>query len=234
MYDIAYFFRNKYIVSIEKNDELSFVIRTTQADIDFEKCLAEREAIRRGYSQKFYFPGYLEAIAINRHIATNMLAYDTFLMHGSVIAKDGVAYMFTACSGVGKSTRTRLWLNLYPSSFVINGDKPLIKITDTEAIACGTPWCGKEGLNTDVMLPLKVIFLLERTDEGEESSIEEICFEKGFPILLQQTYRPENPELLRKTLFLLKALNRKVKIYRFRSEPTEESVRMAYEVARPS
>ena len=158
---------------------------------------------------------------------------DTFLMHGSVVALDNQAYMFTAPSGVGKTTRTRLWLDLYPDSIVVNGDKPLIKITSTEAIACGTPWCGKEGWNTNTMVPLRAIFLLERADEGEESSCEEISLGKAFPFLLQQTHRPEDPDLMRKTLSLLKSLEGKVKIYRFRSTPTEDSVRLAYETARP-
>ena len=232
IYNITYFFRNKYIVRNDSNEQLSFFIRTSQADIDFEKHIEEQEATRRGFNQSFYYPSYLEAIAVNRLIATNMLSFDTFLMHGSVVALDNQAYMFTAPSGTGKTTRTRIFRELYPNSFVVNGDKPLIKITPNEAFACGTPWCGKEGWNTDTMVPLKAIFLLERADEGEKSFIEEVSLGKAFPFLLQQTYRPEDPDLMRKTLYLLKSLNGKVKIYKYRSTPTEESVRLAYEMAK--
>ncbi|MDD7517902.1 hypothetical protein [Ruminococcus flavefaciens] len=35
--------------------------------------------------------------------------YDTVLFHGSVIAVDGHGFLFTAKSGTGKSTHTRLW-----------------------------------------------------------------------------------------------------------------------------
>ena len=35
--------------------------------------------------------------------------YDTVLFHVSVIAVDGHGFLFTAKSGTGKSTHTRLW-----------------------------------------------------------------------------------------------------------------------------
>ena len=176
---------------------------------------------------------YIESIIIQRKMANSMLSFNGFLMHGSVVAKDGYAYMFTAPSGIGKTTRTRLWLDAYPSSIVVNGDKPIIKIGATDVYACGTPWCGKEGWNTNTMVPLRAVFLLERAEKEEKSSIEEIHLGKALPFLLQQIHRPEDPELMRKTLQLLKALEGKVKIYKFRSTPTEESVRLAYEIAKP-
>ena len=174
--------------------------------------------------------GYIESTIIQRKLANAMLFFNSFLLHGSVIAKDGYAYVFTAPSGIGKTTRTRLWLDTYPGSVVVNGDKPIIKISDTEVYACGTPWCGKEGWNTNTMVPLRAVFLLER---AEKSSIEEVNLGKALPFLLQQIHRPEDPDQMRKTLQLLKALEGKVRIYKFRSTPTEESVRLAYETAKP-
>ena len=179
-----------------------------------------------------YNYGCLEPfVALNR-IADEMISFHTILMHGAVVALDNQAYMFTASSGVGKTTRTRIFLELYPEAIVVNGDKPFIRITSKEAIACGSPWCGKEGWNTNTMVPLRAIFLLERAGNGEESCIEEISLGKAFPFLFQQTYSPEDPNLIRKTLQLLKALEGKVRIYRFRSTPTKNSVRLAYETAR--
>lgn len=182
---------------------------------------------------KSHDPRLLEILYVHRAVANAMLSFDTLLMHGSVVSIDNNAYMFVAPSGIGKTTRTKLWLELYPSSIVINGDKPLIKITASSAIACGTPWCGKEGWNTNATVPLKAVFLLERTDKEGDSSIEEVSLEKGFPLLLQQTYCPNRADLMKKTLLLLQSLKGKVKIYKFRSSPTKESVRLAYETAKP-
>ena len=162
-----------------------------------------------------------------------VIPYGILMMHGAVVATNNQAYMFTAPSGVGKSTRAKIWLKEFSESFVVNGDKPLIKFTNNEILACGTPWCGNEGWNVNTTVPLRAIFLLERAEEGEQSSIEEVSLGKAFPFLLQQTYRPEDPDLMKQTLSLMKELEDKVKIYKYRSTPTKESIHLAYETARP-
>lgn len=171
----------------------------------------------------------MEPFVVHKKIALIMPHYNTFLMHGSVVAKDGYAYMFTALSGVGKTTRTRLWLEKYPDSIVVNGDKPLIRIEDERVIACGTPWCGKEGLNSNNMIPLKAIFLLERVNEREKDSVKEINIASAFPFLLQQTFRSNNTDVNKKIIKLLREMEGKVRFYRFRSAPTIDAVQLAYE-----
>ena len=168
-----------------------------------------------------------------RKIANYMPYFNTVLMHGAVVAKNNSAYMFMAPSGTGKTTRVKLWLKEYEDSIVINGDKPFIIIKDTCAMACGSPWCGKEGWNTNKVVPLRAIFLLERANEFEESRIEEISIARAFPTLLQQTYRPKDINTMRMTLTLLKSLQGKVKFYHFYSKPTLESIRLAHEISKP-
>lgn len=179
-------------------------IKIRKEDVAFERAEAKDKAPKND--------GYLETLAVYRKICENMISYDTFLMHGAVIALDQKAYMFTAESGTGKTTHIKKWLNNLKNAFVVNGDKPLIQVTESQVIACGTPWSGKEGMNTNTMTPLKAIVLMER---GENNSMEEISFGKAFPILLQQTYRPNEIEQMKKTLKLLMQLNGKVLFYKF-------------------
>ena len=54
-------------------------------------------------------------------------------MHGAVIRYKGKAYLFTAPSGTGKTTHIRQWLKKAEGTFVVNGDKPLIKVENTLA-----------------------------------------------------------------------------------------------------
>lgn len=222
-----------YIVTDNTSVSPDLVISIDEEDIAEE--ISSSDVINSCINKEIdtQYLSYLESVVAYRKIVEALLSYDVLLLHGSIVATDGAGYMFTAPSGVGKTMRTRLWLDLLPSSIVVNGDKPLIKIADDKAIACGTPWCGKEGMNTNAMVPLRAIFLLERADGDKESEIEEIGLDEAFPFLLQQAHRPEDPELLRRTLTLLKFLAGKVKLYRFRSAPTRESVRLAYETARP-
>lgn len=234
LYCNAFFGFSKYL-SFSSTPDIKIVI--SQGDIEKERLYHPEIKSPDIYIDNenvavTYDYGCLEPFVALKQLANSVIPFDTFLMHGSVVALDNQAYMFTAPSGVGKTTRTKLFLDLYPGSVVVNGDKPLIKVAPTQVIACGTPWCGKEGWNTNTMVPLRAIFLLERAGEGEESSIEEVSLGKAFPFLLQQTHRPENPDLMRKTLTLLKSLEGKVKIYKFRSTPTEESVLLAYETAK--
>lgn len=198
---------------------------------DFPIIEESEESYEGVATTRFY--GGAESLFVLRKISEKMLSFNIFLMHGAVVAFDNNAYMFTAPSGVGKTTRIKLWCDLFPESIVVNGDKPLIKIDKTQAIACGTPWCGKEGWNTNTMVSLRAIFLLERVEDGEEDSIEEVPFKKAFPRLLSQVYCPKDPELMKKTIFLLKSLDGKVKFYSFHSSPTRRSVQLAYEIAKP-
>ena len=156
--------------------------------------------------------GYMELLAVYRKICEAMLDYDTFLMHGAVVASGDYAYMFTAESGTGKTTHIRKWIRNIEDAYVVNGDKPLIRMTETQAIACGTPWCGKEKMNTNIMVPVKTIVLMER---GEHNKISEITYSEAFATLLQQTYRPNDPEKLRKTLSLLLRMKGLVRFYKF-------------------
>ena len=181
----------------------------------------------------YYDPGYLECFAVHRKICEAMPELGTFMMHGAVVAYDGFAYMFTAPSGVGKSTRVKLWLQEYPGSYVINGDKPFLKVLDHSVVAYGSPWCGKEHWNTNIGLPLQAIFILERAAGEEENSLQELSLEQAYSAILKQTYQPRNQKALVETLRLLCNLEGKVRLFQLKSEPTIEGIRLAYEGARP-
>lgn len=181
----------------------------------------------------FFDPGYLESFAVQRKICEAMPLFGAFLMHGTVVAMNGRGYMFTAPSGTGKTTRAKIWLEEYPDSFIVNGDKPLLGITDNDVIAYGTPWCGKEHWNANIGVPLQAIYILERTAPGEDNSIKEIEMTDAFDILVKHAYMPEDTRAMINTISLLKSLEGKVKIYLFRSAPTKEAVHLAFNTACP-
>ena len=185
----------------------------------------EAETARQG--QGIISPARLETSAVLRRIAAAMPRYDTFLMHGAVISTAGQGYMITAPSGTGKSTRARLWAEHIPDSLIVNGDKPFLRVGEDGVTAFGTPWCGKEGWNVNTSVPLRAIFILERSENG--NCVERLSFGEAFPAILRQTYWPDGADERRKTLDLLQAMASSVNIYRFRSEPTPEAVRLAYE-----
>lgn len=156
--------------------------------------------------------GSLEGNLIHRLVAEAMLEYNTFLMHGAVVSVDGAAYLFSGRSGTGKTTHIKKWIDNAAGSFIVNGDKPLIAVKPEGVFACGTPWRGKEYFGENTIVPLRSIVLMER---NEENIITEISFKTAFPKLLEQTYRPDNDQKMRKTLDLLNRLKGKVSFYHF-------------------
>lgn len=198
------------------------------AEVDMEiqstRELIEREG-REAEPGGRLSASYLETLAVYRQIAEKMLDHNTFLMHGSVVAAEGRAFMFTAAQGVGKTTRTRAWLGQLEHSFVINGDKPLIRVAEKEVIAYGSPWAGKEGLNTNQSLPLKAIFFLER---AENTSLQKLSFSEAFPRLLRQAYRSQKAEQAIKGLSLLKKMEDKTDFYLYRSSLKDLDMKWLY------
>lgn len=181
-----------------------------EISITDEDIAVERREDQREYPSRR--DGYLETIAVYRKICEEMLAYDTFLMHGAVVAANNSAFMFTAPSGTGKTTHIKKWVEQIDGAFVVNGDKPLLKISDAQVLACGTPWCGKESLGQNAIVPLKAIVMMER---GENNVIEEIVYRQAYSFLLQQTYWPSEADKKKKTLELLSKLNGRVRFFRF-------------------
>ena len=203
-----------------------FLIRTSQADIEFEREKSARENIAEGHKIINYSDGYLEGLAIYRKISERMPAYDTFLFHGSAVAVDGVSYMFIAPSGTGKSTHAKLWCDLLGNkAIMINDDKPFIKITQNEAIVYGTPFNGKHRRGNNISAPLKAICILERS---ESNHIHKITANEDYTKLLQQTYRPLNPLALTKTLKLLDKLMKRVEFYYLYCNMNIEAAQISY------
>lgn len=197
-------------------------------DADFTVSLDEAYIAREIEEEirgNFTFPPYYsEYLAIYRYIATKMLEYDGFLMHGSAIAKDGRAYLFCAPSGTGKSTHTRLWRETFPDCIMVNDDKPIIKKENGGFLACGTPWSGKHDLDTNVQVPLKGIVILAR---GEENRIERVKPETVLGLLFNQIYRPSDNEAYLKTIDLVGEMLSSCPVYKLYCNMDKEAAEVA-------
>lgn len=170
---------------------------------------------------------YLEVIALLRKVAEGLLGYDTLLFHGSCIAVDGEAYLFTAPSGTGKSTHTRLWRELLGGRAVmVNDDKPFLQVMEDRILAWGSPWNGKHRLSTNTSMPLRAICILER---GVENSIRQIPTREALTSLFQQSARPRDIAQIPRYMDLLDRLAQNVTFYRMRCNMAPEAARLAFE-----
>ncbi len=224
LYESTKKFCKEYLVDCEPE---SFSVKVEQADIDAEREKSDRERELEGLAPFVPSDPYLETLALYRKIADNLIDYDVILFHGSSLAMDGNGYIFTAKSGTGKSTHTRLWRQVFGDRVeMVNDDKPLIKVDANGAVVYGTPWCGKHCLGNNTSAPLYAIVSLER---GKENLIRKTDSRSIFPKLLKQTYRTQNPIRLQKTLMLLDMLSRNVGVFELECNMDPEAATVAYE-----
>ncbi|MCQ2426095.1 MAG: hypothetical protein MJ070_08105 [Lachnospiraceae bacterium] len=210
----------------ETDRKPSFTVTTTEADIDAE----ERKSISECAYEGIPYPGFsraeLENTAIYRKIAAKLPEYDALVFHGSAVAVGEEAVLFTACSGTGKTTHTRLWLKNIPGSYVVNGDKPVLRVTEGNVLVCGTPWMGKECLGCAKDVTLKALCFLNR---GAENRIEKTTLSAVLPRLIGQAYRPADRALISQTVRLLDRIGRNVGLYELFCNMEDEAARVSYE-----
>ena len=204
----------------------SFEVAVTPADIAYERQRSARADELEGAAVREHADPYLETLAVYRKLAQLLVQDDILLMHGAVVAVDGQAYLFTAKSGTGKTTHTRLWMRQFGDRAVmVNGDKPLLHITSEGVTVYGTPWDGKEHLSTNTSCPLKALCILTRS---ETNHIERISKKEALPMLCQQSYRPCSPIGAQKMLALVDRLGSSVPLSRLGCNMAPEAALVAY------
>ena len=113
--------------------------------------------------------GAAEEFAYAGKFCKSIIKYNAMLIHSSAIEYKGKAYLFSADSGVGKSTHTALWRKAFGNEVkMINDDKPVVRMIDGKAIVYGTPFDGGSGIANNISVPLGAVVFIER---GENNSI---------------------------------------------------------------
>ena len=202
LYDQVLYQCKDYLTTNDPDEEITI----TLDDINNEKNELKR-VLRRSPKDP-----EIEMYAVRRKVSESILDYNGFQIHGAAVAIDNQGYIFTADSGTGKTTHIKLWLSNHPNAYVVNGDHPIVKI-EKNIMVYGSPWCGKEGMNTNAAVCLKAIVLMERS---KENSIAEISMNEALVELIRQIYKPLDTIKMKKTLQLLSSLNGKVKFYKFK------------------
>ena len=126
-YDTTLKFCADYLT--DEDEDIS--VSVSEGDVLAEKIKSDRERELEGLPAWDPPLPYLETLALYRKIAEGLVSFGIILFHGSAIAVDGEVYLFTAKSGTGKSTHTRLWSELFGDRCVmINYYKRLISLND--------------------------------------------------------------------------------------------------------
>ena len=160
-----------------------------------------------------------------------LVKHDGFYLHASAVALENRAYLFSAPPGTGKSTHTRLWQNIFgPEAEVFNDDKPALRRLDGTWYAYGTPWCGKDGINSNRKVPLCGICYLK---QAQENRIRRLTQQEAVQRILSQTiFRFEDASMLNAMLSSLDRLVREIPVYELENRPEHSAAHLSYETMR--
>ncbi len=167
----------------------------------------------------------IEYIYMGSEFYNALIHFNGMLLHSSCVVYNGEAYLFSAPCGTGKSTHTQIWLKRFKDAYILNDDKPAIRITENGIYAFGTPFSGKTNLNVNAGVPIKGICVLER---GSVNQIEPIAADDALFNILNQTVRPASEEVMDKLLATLDSVLRGVAVYRLRCNMELDAAETAY------
>ena len=202
--------------------EPEFFVEVMPEDLLEQQRLLDIEADEEGLRRRKFTEPFLERTAIQEKIARKLLERNTLLLHGSTVAVDGQAYLFTAPCGTGKSTHTRLWREVFGERAVmVNDDKAFLALTPEGVLAYGSPWTGKHGIGNNVCVFLKGICFLQR---GAENEIHRAEPENCIPELIHQCYLPQE-----RYLPLVQQLAQQVPLWEMTCTKDPQAAQVAYE-----
>ena len=196
--------------------EADFVIRISDEMLEKEhKAMPENSL------------SYTENIAVCRAVCNAAAERGAVLLHAATVKVGDKAYAFSAPSGTGKSTHIRLWKEVHGDKVeVLNGDKPILRERNGALIAYGTPWCGKEGWQTNAKAPLAALCFLERACEN---SIRRLAPAEALDRVFLQLLKPEGAHGVAETLAFADRLIKTVPIYLLSCNISPDAARLSYE-----
>lgn len=187
------------------------------------------------YRPEYYDPGIgkeeLEYIESGRLYHAGIMRYNGLYLHASAVEYEGRAYLFSAPSGTGKSTHTRLWQQCFgESAQVFNDDKPSLRRLENTWYAYGTPWCGKDHINLNRKVPVAGICFLK---QASENRIRHLSKQEAVNKILSQTIRKfQSGEQLDLLLGNLDQLVREIPFFELENLPVPEAAELSYETMR--
>ncbi len=103
-------------------------------------------------------------------------------LHTAALHIGGRIWLFSGCSGAGKSTFSRLWLDR-TDAHVVNDDRMIVRQNEPGPVftAYGTPWPGELGIALNESAPLGGICFLHKSAQTE---IRPITPQQALPQLL--------------------------------------------------
>lgn len=230
---------------IKKPSEQSgYYIYTTESDFSTILALADvnndwQNAILtcRDFTNKNPNESYSKQTWVYAHVMMgvifryNLIHFNGLVIHSSTIKYKGKGIMFSAPSGIGKSTHVKLWQKYIGDEVVVlNDDTPAVRMIDNKPYVYGTPWSGSSFIHCNDNAPLEAIVILE---QAQENSICRISNLESITKLMPRVFLPYfDQDMLSKTMTIFEKVISRVPVYLLKCRPDEEAVAMVHKCVR--
>ncbi len=160
---------------------------------------------------------FTSLLALERHISPR----GYLILHCAYLCYHGKAILFSAPSGVGKSTQAELWRK-YRLATIINGDRALLGKNGTAWAAHGWPVCGSSEICCNKTAPIRAIVMLS---QGNTNQIRRITPVQAFTELYGQiTVNRWNSGIVTQATDQLEDLINRIPVYHLSCTISEEAV----------
>ncbi|MBE6779418.1 MAG: hypothetical protein E7545_00430 [Ruminococcaceae bacterium] len=156
-----------------------------------------------------------------------LLNFDGVFLHASAVVYNDRAYLFSAPCGTGKSTHTSLWLELLGDrAYILNDDKPAIRVLGDGIYAYGTPFSGKHDISVPKAVKLGGVCFISR---GEEDKVSRMENREAVLKMYHASLRKIDEQQLDKELEVLQKIAMNIPVYKMECTPTLNAARVAVE-----
>ncbi|MFZ3102545.1 MAG: hypothetical protein WA131_08360 [Desulfitobacteriaceae bacterium] len=215
-----------YIYSAEADHGSILVL----ADIDIEwrtviiTCRDfSNKSSEESYSKQTWVFAHVMMGVIYRY---NLMYRDGIVIHSSALKYEDKAIIFSAPSGTGKSTHTKLWQKHMNNVKILNDDSPAVCIIEDKPYIFGTPWSGSSLINSNDSAPLEAIVILE---QAQNNRIHRIKDQEAILRLLPRVFLPYfDQTLMDKSISIFEKIISAVPVYLLQCRPDKEAMEMVY------
>lgn len=188
------------------------------------------------YRHATYYQGYPDeenhiytfVAPVNMAIQCSLVMQGYLVIHAAAIEENGKGVLFSADSGVGKSTRARLWTDEYGASF-ISGDRPIIDPVRGRVL--GAPWDGKEKIYRNIDVPITAFNCLQR---AEQTKVVRMTADEKKRLIAKQTFIPMwDPMLVSKVFFGIDLMLKRVNIWKLACNNTVPAIKECHDIIFP-
>ncbi|PKL00663.1 MAG: hypothetical protein CVV56_05060 [Tenericutes bacterium HGW-Tenericutes-1] len=178
-------------------------------------------------------PDYKERLPEIEYLTTGIFFFEIAIregkypFHASAISYQNEAILFSAPSGVGKSTHASLWQKYLSDVKYLNDDKPLLSFVNNQLIASGTPWSGKTDHTSNLSFPVKAIVFIS---QSKEPSIQVLNESEKLILLLKNGFRSRD-ELTASTIlsFINQILLSQISIVGYKTNVSKTGFKVIYQ-----